>query len=84
MRADCSLGAHELGRHGMIPARHAPRRSFHRAMTLADQLWQAVQLDQVRFFRFGFRSAERRRAAHTAEPHEKHGMGAGVRSLVLT
>ena len=56
----CGLTAawvlNELGRHGMIPARHAPRRSFHEAIPVANQLGQAVQLDQVRVFRIGFRS----------------------------
>ena len=62
MRADCSLGAHELGRHGMIPAHPEPRHSFHEAIPVADQLGQAAQLDQVRIFRIGFRSALRRHA----------------------
>ena len=63
IRAGCGLGAHRvLGRHGMIPACHAPRRSFHRAVPVADQLGQAAQLDQVRFFRIGFRSEVRRHA----------------------
>ena len=66
MRADCSLGAHELGRHGMIPAHHAPRRSFHEAMPVAEQLGQAVQLGQVRFFRIGFHSPVRRHIDSTA------------------
>ena len=67
MRVDCSLGAHELGRHGMIPAHHAaPRRSFHEAIPVADQLGQAVQLDQVRVFRIGFRSAPCRHMDSTA------------------
>jgi hypothetical protein len=36
--AGCVLGACELGRHGMIPAYHAPRRSFHPAMPMAEPL----------------------------------------------
>ena len=62
MRVDCSLGAHELGRHGMIPAHPEPRHSFHEAIPVADQLGQAAQLDQVRIFRIGFRSGLRRHA----------------------
>ena len=62
MRAGCKLGARELGRHGMIPARHASRRSFHEAMPVAEQLGQAVQLDRVRVFRIGFRHPVRRHA----------------------
>jgi hypothetical protein len=66
MRAGCRLGARVLGRHGMIPAHHAPRRSFHEVMPAADQLGQAVQLDQVRVFRFGFRSGPCRHMDSTA------------------
>jgi len=50
----------------MIPAHHEPRRSFHEAMPVAEQLGQAVQLDQVRVFRIGFRSPVRRHIDSTA------------------
>ena len=66
IRTGCGLGARVLGRHGMIPARHAPRRSFHRVMPVADQLGQAAQRDQVRIFRIGFRSRVCRHMDSTA------------------
>jgi hypothetical protein len=68
----------------LMPACHAPRRSFHVAMPVAEQLWQVAQRDQVRIFRIGFRSRQQRRTGTTPRTTAARSSRLSRRQLVLS